>query len=119
MVSRNAVRKIGFSALLMLVCICMAAPIALAQEEHAEEEGEADSDDGLLGTFALAFGAALAVALTGLATAMAQTAVGAGGTAAMAEKPELFGSVLILFAIPETIVILGFVIAFLLVQKIG
>lgn len=118
MVTRNAVRKIGFSALLMLVCICMAAPIALAQEDLGEEEGGADGDNGL-GKFGLAIGAGLAVALTGLATAMAQSAVGAGGTAAMAEKPELFPNVLILFAIPETIVILGFVIAFLLLGKIG
>lgn len=118
MVTRNAVRKIGFSALLMLVCICMAAPIALAQEEDAEEEGGADGGNGL-SNFGIALSAGLAVALCGLATAMAQAAVGAGGTAAMAEKPELFANVLILFAIPETIVILGFVIAFLLLGKIG
>ena len=53
-----------------------------------------------------------------MATARAQAAVGAGGTGAMAEKPELFTNILILFAIPETIVILGFVIAFLLLNKI-
>ncbi len=47
-----------------------------------------------------------------------QAGVGSGGTGAMAEKPELFANVLILFAIPETIVILGFVIAFLTVNSI-
>ncbi len=118
MVIRNAVRKIGLSALLMLVCICMMAPIALAQEDHAEEAVAAGASNGLR-NFGIALGAGLAVALTGLATAMAQSAVGAGGTAAMAEKPELFANVLILFAIPETIVILGFVIAFLLIGRIG
>ena len=44
--------------------------------------------------------------------------MGSGGTGAIAEKPELFANVLILFAIPETIIILGFVIAFLLINAI-
>ena len=36
----------------------------------------------------------------------------------LAEKPELFGNVLILFAIPETIVLFGFVIGILLFTSI-
>jgi V/A-type H+-transporting ATPase subunit K len=59
----------------------------------------------------IALGAGLAIVGAGFATAKAQSAVGAGGTGAMAEKPELFTSVLILFAIPETIVVFGFVVA--------
>ena len=55
--------------------------------------------------------AALAVAVPALATAWAQSKIGAAGAATMAEKPELSATVIILVAIPETMVILGFVIA--------
>lgn len=59
----------------------------------------------------LAFAAALAIGLSALATAWAQSRVGAAGAGTLAEKPELTATVVILLAIPETIVILGFVIA--------
>ncbi len=55
--------------------------------------------------------AALAVAVPALATAWAQSKIGAAGAATMAEKPELSATVIILVAIPETMVILGFVVA--------
>ena len=55
--------------------------------------------------------AALAIGLTALATAWAQSRIGAAGAGTLAEKPELAGTIVILVAIPETMVILGFVIA--------
>ena len=59
----------------------------------------------------IAFCAALAIGLTALATAWAQSKIGAAGAGSLAEKPELTGTIVILVAIPETMVILGFVIA--------
>jgi len=59
----------------------------------------------------IAFAAALAIGLSALATGWAQSRIGAAGAGALAEKPELTGTVIILLAIPETMVILGFVIA--------
>ena len=59
----------------------------------------------------LAFAAALALGTSALATAWAQSKVGASGAGTLAEKPELTATIVILLAIPETIVILGFVIA--------
>ncbi len=59
----------------------------------------------------LAFAAALAVGVSAVATAWAQSKIGAAGAGALAEKPELTGTIIILVAIPETMVILGFVIA--------
>ncbi len=41
------------------------------------------------------------------------------GAAALAEKPELAGTVVILVAIPETMVILGFIVAVMLVLRGG
>jgi len=59
----------------------------------------------------LAFAAALALGLSALATAWAQSRIGAAGAGTLAEKPELTATVIILVAIPETMVILGFVVA--------
>jgi len=58
-----------------------------------------------------AFAAALAIGLPALATAWAQSRIGAAGAGTLSEKPELSGTIIILIAIPETMVILGFVVA--------
>jgi V/A-type H+-transporting ATPase subunit K len=62
-------------------------------------------------TVLMAFAAALALGVSAIATAWVQSRIGAAGTGTLAEKPELTATVIILVAIPETIVILGFVIA--------
>ncbi len=59
----------------------------------------------------IAFAAALAIGLSAVATGWAQSRIGAAGAGTLAEKPELSGTVIILVAIPETMVILGFVVA--------
>jgi V/A-type H+-transporting ATPase subunit K len=59
----------------------------------------------------LGFAAALALGISAIATGWAQSKVGASGAGTLAEKPELTATIIILLAIPETIVILGFVIA--------
>ena len=59
----------------------------------------------------IALAAALAIGLSALATGLAQSRIGAAGAGVLAEKPELTATVIILVAIPETMVILGFVIA--------
>jgi len=61
-----------------------------------------------------AIGAGLAVGITGMATAIAQFAIGPAAVGATAENKETFGLVLILTVIPETIVIFGLVVALLL-----
>ena len=61
--------------------------------------------------------ASLAIGITALATAMAQRAIGSAGVGALAEKPELIGSIIILIAIPETLVILGFAVAAIILMK--
>ncbi len=65
----------------------------------------------------IAVGAGLAVGLAALGTGLAQSNIGAAGLGLMAEKDGKEGQVLIMLALPETIVILGFVIAFFLLGK--
>lgn len=67
----------------------------------------------------IAMGAGLAVGLAGIGTGIAQTNIGAAAVGATAEDAKNFGKGLILTAIPETIVLFGFAIAFLLMQQMA
>ncbi|MBI2267637.1 MAG: ATPase [Armatimonadetes bacterium] len=60
---------------------------------------------------------ALAIGITAIATAYAQAKIGAAAVGALVEKKELSGVMIILIAIPETMVILGFVVAVLLLGR--
>lgn len=64
----------------------------------------------------IALAAAIAIAIPALATGWAQSKIGSAGAGAVAEKPELTGTIIIFMAIPETMVILGFVIAYLILS---
>lgn len=112
----SVMAKIALMAMVVMVGMFAFAPATFAAE--GVEAGVSADKDQNIGLGLLGIGAGIAVGLAGIATGNAQANVGAGGTGAMAEKPELFTNVLILFAIPETIVILGFVIAIMLVGKI-
>lgn len=59
----------------------------------------------------VAIGAGLAVGLAAIGTGIAQSRIGSAGMGTLAEKPELLGMVILLVAIPETMVILGFAVA--------
>lgn len=97
-------RKIAFS-LLVVVIVLGAVSLAFAQENQAGK---------VVRNWALYIGAALAVGLPALATGYAQARIGAAGAGALAERPELIGPIIIMIAIPETAVILGFVVSILL-----
>ena len=59
----------------------------------------------------IAIGAGLAVGMAALGTGLAQSGIGSAGAGALAEKPEVAGTVILLVALPETMVILGFAVA--------
>jgi V/A-type H+/Na+-transporting ATPase subunit K len=67
----------------------------------------------------IAIGAALAIGLTALATGLAQARIGSAAAGAIAEKPELTGRAILLVAIPETLVILGFAVAAMILVLLG
>ena len=67
----------------------------------------------------LALAAALSVGISALATAWVQSRIGSAGAGALSEKPELRGPVIMMLAIPETLVILGFVVALLILTGGG
>ena len=63
--------------------------------------------------------AALAVGIPAMATGWAQSRIGPAAAAALAEKPELTVTVVLLIAIPETVAILGFVVSVLILMQGG
>jgi V/A-type H+-transporting ATPase subunit K len=67
----------------------------------------------------IALAAALAVAIPALATAWAQSRIGPAIAASMAEKPELSTTAILMIAIPETMVILGFVVSVVILVRTG
>jgi len=67
----------------------------------------------------IAFAATLAIGLPALATGYAQAKIGSAAAGTVAEKPETAGTMIILEAIPETMVILGFVVAVMVLVKLG
>ncbi len=114
------------TAVLLLVGVGFSLPLALntamvgvaeaADAKHgdaAEEEEKKPS-----GSDAWAKPMAASIALLGgcIGTAMAQMKIGAAGAGAIAEKPETATMVIVMLAIPETIVILSFVVAAMLIM---
>jgi V/A-type H+-transporting ATPase subunit K len=73
--------------------------------------------DGM--TWWIPVSAAAVMAISAIATAWAQSRIGSAGAASLAEKPELSNTIVILVAIPETMTILGFVVAMMLILRAG
>jgi V/A-type H+-transporting ATPase subunit K len=65
------------------------------------------------------FGAALAVVLGGIGSAIGVGLAGQASSGVMSEDPDKFGSLLLLVALPGTQGIYGFLSAFLVILKIG
>lgn len=97
-------------AIVIISLILLCSSFCLASEgQEAAETTEVVKSDLAIGLTAI--GAALAVGVCAFATGFAQSKIGAAGCGALAEKPELTGTIILLVAIPETMVILGFVVA--------
>ncbi len=99
--------KTAVTVLAVALLLVLGAAAASAQEAA---EAAAPARGGAA-TGLIAIGAGLAVGLCALGTGLAQSRIGAAGAGTIAEKPESLGSIILLIAIPETMVILGFVIA--------
>lgn len=69
--------------------------------------------------FGITLSAALAIGIPALATGWAQSRIGPAAAASLAEKPELGAMAILLIALPETMAILGFVIAVMIMLQLG
>jgi V/A-type H+-transporting ATPase subunit K len=102
-------RKALLLALLAVTLFGSAVALAAQEQKEPAVAQEPKKRDITVGLIAAA--AAIAVGLTALGTGLAQSRIGAAGAGTIAEKPETSGTIILLVAIPETMVILGFVVA--------
>lgn len=65
----------------------------------------------------VALSVALTIAASAIATAWAEKVVGAAAVGAMAENEKLFGKAIVFMVLPETIIVFGLLIAFVLLGK--
>jgi len=106
-------RKTNLYVLAAMLFVALLAMPAVSADSH-----EADGDNENTVSAAektsygyMAIGAGLAIGLAGIGTGIAQSHTGAAAVGAVAEDRGNFANSLIFIAIPETVVILGFVIA--------
>ncbi|MGH2397517.1 MAG: F0F1 ATP synthase subunit C [bacterium] len=101
-------------ALVMMAVLTLTLTVAgVAYAEEAQAGQQAGTSAGMLG-----LAAAIAVGLGAIGTAWAQSRIGAAAAGAIAERPEMGGLMLVFLALPETMVILGFLVAFFLIGNI-
>ena len=104
-------------AVMAVVCVLAAIAAPFAFGAPAEGGAAAGAIPGLAAA-GMAIGAGIAFAAGALGTGIVQYAVCASGIGVLAEKREMLPLVIIFIAIPETLVILGFVLAIMLIGKI-
>lgn len=101
----------------MVMIAAMMLVLAIAGVAGAQEPAAAPQAGGLnAGLLGLA--AAIAVGLGAIGTGWAQSRIGAAAAGAIAERPEIGGLMLVFLALPETMIILGFLVAFFVIGKI-
>ena len=91
--------------------------ISIVGNVAAQEDHETTTDTIIgpgLETGLKLIGAGLAVGLSGIGAGIGESSIGAAAVGAMAEDPKMFGKGLLMTVIPETIVIFGLLIAFLI-----
>ena len=108
--------KINYARIaIMMLMLTMAAALivdTVAAQDTSDTVGEGDNEQTISAWGKL--GAGIALAGCGIGTGLSQGQVGAAGVGMVAEDGSKFVTALIFMAIPETIVLFGFVALFLL-----
>ncbi len=110
----TAVSFIAMSTLLYLFLPEAAA--AVGQEAAAAGQGTGRVSE--LPGWEYYMAAALATGMSSIAAGIAVSQVGAAAVAAVSEKPELLGKVLIILGLSEGIAIYGLIVSFVIIAEI-
>lgn len=105
MISKNKLAKWVFGGTFVAM---MAAPAMAFAQEAAKTPTDWRIAAGK------AFSAAIAMSVSAFSAGYAQSKIGAAGAGTLAERPEAGTMLIVLQALPEVIVLLGFVIAFMI-----
>jgi V/A-type H+-transporting ATPase subunit K len=103
---KNRLAKVVFGSAFLTAMVVPA--IAFAEEAAAEV-----ALDPAVGVAKYA-AAGASMCIAAMSCAYAQARIGAAGAGTLAERPEAGTNLIVLQALPETIVLLGFVIAFMI-----
>jgi len=104
-------KRTTLALIVVLFGFFASAGAAWAQEQATQQATTQEPKKRDITIGLIAASAALAVGLCAIGTGLAQSRIGAAGAGTIAEKPEAAGTIILLLAIPETMVILGFVVA--------
>jgi V/A-type H+/Na+-transporting ATPase subunit K len=104
------IMKKALAFLLPALALALLSSIGLAAEGEVAALGD--------GNGLAAIGAGLALGLAGVGAGIGLGQIGAAAAGAVAEKPSMFGQMIVYLALPESIVIFGFLIANTLAGKV-
>jgi V/A-type H+-transporting ATPase subunit K len=110
-ISKSGVR-LAFWLTVVVVSALIVAPMAIA----AEATPEAAESSGEMADVARFLGAAIAMGVSALGGAYAQGKIGSAAAGTLAENPDVAAMLIVLEALPEVIVLLGFVSALLIIN---
>ncbi len=105
-------RKAAMMVLLLAVMFLLSASVTSAQEEVETDENSSNKSLVILGC-------ALAIGIAGIASAIGLALAGSSAIAVTAEKPDLFGKLLVLQVLPMTQSVYGLLTAILLMMGAG
>lgn len=114
----NTAFSVLAAILLIIGLIVVLVPNGLMAQEAAQEEAQAArvTGDSAVGMAFLAAGLALGISVIGAAIALSK--IGSAAVAAIAEKPEITGRVIVFAGLAEGLAIWGLIIAVLILGKI-
>ncbi len=111
---------VALIALTLVLGLASTALLLGAPDARAAAEAAAASTSGAgIDASWVFIGAALATGLSSLGAGFAVAKVGAAAVGALAEKPELFGRLLIFIGLAEGIAIYGLIVSILMLNRLG
>ena len=110
---------VGWYVALMLLALAAAVVLGWAEARAASEAAVTAAAPVAIDSRWVFIGAALAAGLATLGAGFAVARVGTAAVGALAEKPELFGRLLIFIGLAEGIAIYGLIVAILMLNRLG
>jgi V/A-type H+-transporting ATPase subunit K len=112
--------RIALTLLALTLLLGLASTALLwAGAAHAAGDAAAAAKAAGIDSSWVFIGAALATGLSSLGAGFAVSRVGAAAVGALAEKPELFGRLLIFIGLAEGIAIYGLIVSILILNRLG
>jgi len=110
---------LALPALLLLLGLAATALLLWAPEARAAAEVGVGAAPRAFDASWIFIGAALATGMSSLGAGLAVAKVGTAAVGALAEKPELFGRLLIFIGLAEGIAIYGLIVSILMLNRLA